>query len=197
MSDVTRPRLAAGDRFPVRVLDALAAVGAATEVPSGALRHVQLRRHAGCPICNLHLRSISRRLDEIQQAGIVEMVVFHSTLAELQDHQDALPFTTLADPERRLYGAVGVEPSLRAVLDPRFWRHIPRVVAQFARQIRQRGVRATPLAATGGELGRPADFLLRADGRIAAVHYGHHAADQWSVDELLAITRSLQSSQPS
>jgi hypothetical protein len=28
--------------------------------------HLQFRRYAGCPVCNLHLRSISRRHEEIR-----------------------------------------------------------------------------------------------------------------------------------
>jgi hypothetical protein len=29
--------------------------------------------------------------------------------------------------------------------------------------------------------------LISPDGRIAACHYGHHASDQWSVDEVIAL----------
>ncbi len=34
-------------------------------------------------------------------------------------------------------------------------------------------------------LGLPADFLIDPDGRVLAAHYGTHANDQWSVDDLL------------
>jgi hypothetical protein len=40
-------------------------------------------------------------------------------------------------------------------------------------------------------LGLPADFLIDPDGSVVAVHYGRHADDQWSVDQLLDIHRSL------
>jgi hypothetical protein len=43
------------------------------------LIHLQFRRFAGCPICNLHMRSISGRHDEIVAAGVREVVVFHSS----------------------------------------------------------------------------------------------------------------------
>ena len=42
-----------------------------------------------------------------------------------------------------------------------------------------------PLAPTNGNLSLPADLLITADGSVAAVKYGVHAYDQWSVDELL------------
>ena len=38
--------------------------------------HLQFRRFAGCPVCNLHLHSIVQRNDEIQEASIREVVVF-------------------------------------------------------------------------------------------------------------------------
>jgi hypothetical protein len=37
-----------------------------------------------------------------------------------------------------------------------------------------------------GHLGKPADFLVGADGTVRARKYGAHADDQWSVDEILA-----------
>ncbi|MEE3918755.1 hypothetical protein V2I01_10735 [Micromonospora sp. BRA006-A] len=42
------------------------------------LIHLQFRRFAGCPVCNLHLRSIVRRHAEIEAAGVREVVLFHS-----------------------------------------------------------------------------------------------------------------------
>ena len=42
-----------------------------------------------------------------------------------------------------------------------------------------------PVKPTGGPFGLPADFLIAPDGRLAALKYGQHAYDQWTVDELL------------
>ena len=42
----------------------------------------------------------------------------------------------------------------------------------------------------GGPFGLPADLLIGADGKVVASHYGKHAYDQWSVDELLALVKS-------
>ena len=41
----------------------------------------------------------------------------------------------------------------------------------------------------GGHLGLPAEFLLGADGVVRAAHYGRHAADHWSVDQVRALAR--------
>ncbi len=76
--------------------------GAAVRIPDPNLCvHVQFRRHAGCPICNVHLQSVLRRHDEIAAAGIKEVVAFHSTDDELRRDVDELPIDVSGDPARR------------------------------------------------------------------------------------------------
>lgn len=150
-----------------------------------ALVHLQFRRFAGCPICNLHLRSFTRRHDEISAAGIREVVFFHSEADELRRHVADLPFAAVADPDRRFYRQFGVEASARALLDPRAW---PAIVRGVAAALTGR-FRAPQTRQPGGRLGLPADFLIGSDGRVVAAKYGRHADDQWSVDELLTHAR--------
>src|SRR5262245_50051996 len=85
--------------------------------PAGVV-HLQFRRYAGCPFCDLHLRSIVQRHQELVAAGIREVVVFQSSSAELLAQQGDVPFAVVADPTRRLYAEFGVGSSLRAGLDP-------------------------------------------------------------------------------
>jgi peroxiredoxin len=186
----TAARLRVGDQFPQLKLTGISEESIALPDPSGRLTHVQFRRFAGCPICNLHLRSITERLDEISAAGVREVVVFHSTPAELRKYEDGLPFPVIGDPEKELYRRFGVEASAKAILKPGAWRALPAGwwhAAQTAITKRRALLPANP---TNGNLGLPADILIDADGRVAAVKYGEHAYDQWSVDELLALTRS-------
>ena len=186
----TAARLRVGDQFPQLKLTGISEESIALPDPSGRLTHVQFRRFAGCPICNLHLRSITQRLDEISAAGVREVVVFHSTPAELRKYEDGLPFPVIGDPEKELYRRFGVEASAKAILKPGAWRALPAGwwhAAQTAITKRRALLPANP---TNGNLGLPADILIDADGRVAAVKYGEHAYDQWSVDELLALTRS-------
>lgn len=143
------------------------------------LVHLQFRRFAGCPICNLHLRSVIARHDEIVAAGIREVAVFHSSVAELLAHHNAVPFATVADPGKRLYREFGVESSARALLDPRAWWPVVHGIVRKRRPWR--------LDLHGGPLGLPADFLIDSDGRVLARKYGNHAYDQWTVDELLVL----------
>src|ERR671925_169731 len=98
-----------GDAFPTLELAASSGQPVTIPDPDGDYVHLQLRRFAGCPICNLHLRSIVTRHDEIRSHGIREVVVFHATAAELAKHEAELPFPLIADPERALYRRLGVE----------------------------------------------------------------------------------------
>ena len=151
-------------------------------IPDGErLVHLQMRRFAGCPFCSLHLNSVAQRMDEIESAGIREVAVFHATKEELLAHEPDIPFSLVADPDRRIYRALGVERSVRSVLDPRAWPYGVRGLLRKWRTLR--------LPAANAMLGRPADFLIAPDGQVLAAKYGAHAYDQWSVDELLELAR--------
>lgn len=158
-----------------------------------ALVHLQFRRFAGCPVCNLHLRSFARRHRELEAAGVHEVVLFHSPADELRPHTPDLPFAVVADPDKRLYAEFGVEASPRALLDPRAWLPILRAIAWATVGILTGTVRAPSSNPQGGRLGLPADFLIAPDGprngRVLACKYGAHVDDQWSVDEVLAQAR--------
>ncbi|MDQ0377339.1 peroxiredoxin-like family protein [Amycolatopsis thermophila] len=159
-----------GDRFPVPDPERLV--------------HLQFRRFAGCPVCNLHLRSVVQRHDEITAAGVREVVFFHSPADELRSYD--LPFAVIADPGKRYYREFGVESSRRALLHPRTWGAIVRGSA-----LTLRGKFRPPAARQeGGRLGLPADFLIAPGGEVLAHKYGEHAYDQWSVDELLTHARA-------
>jgi peroxiredoxin len=171
-------RIAVGEVIAGRELRTIS--GDSSPVPDPErLVHLQFRRFAGCPFCNLHLRSIAARHDEIVGAGIREVVVFHSSAAELLAHQERVPFAVIADPDKQLYQEFGVESSARAVLDRRALLPAIRGIVHKRR--------VWSLNLQGGPLGLPADFLIAIDGRILARKYGEHAYDQWTVDELLRL----------
>ena len=185
MSDRRRgSRVSPGDVIAARELVALS--GERVPVPDPErLVHLQLRRFAGCPICSLHLRSVVQRHDEIAAAGIREVVVFHSPAEEFRGLEAELPFAVVADPDRRLYAEFGVEPSPRAVLDPRAGGPTLRGLSRRVRAVAAQRQPAPAAHPHGGRLGLPGDFLIASDGRVLACRYGRHAYDQWSVDELL------------
>jgi hypothetical protein len=182
-------QLGPGSLVGPRELDSV--TGPPVAVPAAdRLVHLQFRRFAGCPVCNLHLRSVVRRHGEIEAAGVREVVVFHSPPEELREHVAGLPFAVVADPAKRLYVEFGVESAPRALLDPRVWGTILRAVLRSAWTILRRRDHAPAARPHGGRLGLPADLLIAPTGHVLAAKYGHHAYDQWSVDELLALARS-------
>jgi peroxiredoxin len=185
------PRPGPGDVIPVWDLETVS--GETVTVPDAErLVHLQLRRFAGCPVCNLHLHQQAKRHREIAGAGIRQFVVFHSTAKELSAHQADLPFPSVPDPKRRLYRYFGVEPSWRAFRSPRSWTAIIRGLSRSVWASAARRQPSPPLHPKGGRLGLPADFLIASDGRILACKYGNHAYDQWSVDELLELREQTE-----
>ncbi|WP_063737078.1 peroxiredoxin-like family protein [Streptomyces sp. RTd22] len=174
-----------GDRVTARELSPVSGPALTVPAPDGRLTHLQFRRFAGCPVCNLHLRSVTVRHPEIEAAGVREVAVFHSPAGELRQYADGLPFALIADPDKHLYAEFGVESAPRALLDPRAWlpalSAILRSTAMLVRGREGLPSRRQP----HGRLGLPADFLIAPDGTVLAAKYGEHAYDQWTVDELL------------
>ena len=165
--------------------------GDPVQIPdSHRLVHLQFRRYAGCPVCNLHLRSIAVRHEEILAAGIREVVVFHSSAETMLGFQGELPFAAIADPEKKLYAEFGVEKmssmvALSTALSPRSWLAAGRAL-RCAPSLRG--------AAGRGEehLGLPADFLIVPGGQVLAANYGKYVDDHWSVDELLDLAKNAR-----
>jgi peroxiredoxin len=184
-------RVAAGCAVPVRYLGLLC--GRTTDLADGrGLTHIQFRRFAGCPVCNLHLRSFVRRRAEVE-ALLREVVVFHSPAEDLAAHSRDIPFSLVADPAKALYMAYGVEAGPRALLDPRAWPTICRAVAAALPEVILARRPLPPLFPQGGRYGLPADFLVSADGIVLAARYGRHADDHWSVDAVLALAAARPS----
>ena len=145
--------------------------------------HLQFRRFAGCPICNLHLQSFIQRHSELVANQIQEVVVFHSPKSAMREHQLSAPFSFIADPDKKLYKAFGVEASIMSVLNPKAWPAAIKGLFEQGPGFPSRGESA---------LGLPADFLIDHAGKIVALKYGTHAFDQWEVDELLDLVGLAQ-----
>lgn len=185
MSTTTVQKLAPGDLVEDHELTTIQ--GDTVHIPDPERKvHLQFRRYGGCPICNLHLRSVAKRIDEIEAAGVREVVVFHSSADTMREFQSDLPFAVIADPERKLYAEFGVESSPRAVLNLKSQMAAMRGMVS---QIKRSGVKTT-LGAGEQLTGLPADFLIASDGKVLASKYGTTANDQWSVDQLLNLARS-------
>ena len=175
-------RLAVGSKAPPLSLVTIQSKKIAIPDLTAPLVHLQFRRFAGCPICNLHLRSVARRLGEIEAAGIREIVFFHSKAEDMIAYQGDLPFDCVADPEKRFYQMFGVETSLLGVMHPKgLIAALKGITSNHPSNFAQKE--------KNGQLGMPADFLIDKEGRILHLKYGSNTDDQWSVDELIGLAK--------
>ena len=179
MENESGRKLKAGDAFPALRLTSIRHQAVPIPDPGSKYVHLQFRRYAGCPICNLHMHQFAKRAEDLKSRGIREVAVFHSSEGEMLPYEGELPFDVIADPEKALYKRFGVETSLGALLN---------VGAMLAALKGALETKPT-MTAENGRLGLPADFLIGPDGRVKAAKYGGDANDQWSVDELLALAQ--------
>ncbi|MEV5974693.1 peroxiredoxin-like family protein [Streptomyces sp. NPDC051921] len=186
-------RLAVGARAP-GLTEAVTMTGAAPPVLGRSGRSVVLKfyRFANCPLCNLHLHSWVVRAAEVKAAGLVPVAVFHSPVRALREQLQqgaAVPFDVIADPDKRLFRAYGVEESLAGMLHAR-------VAADNMRALRAGYRSMLPFGHEGGIRGHPADFLVDPDGIVRLAHYGADYADTLDVDTVLNAARDLLPAPP-
>ncbi len=144
--------------------------------PSASFLHLQFRRFAGCPVCNLHMRAFALAIGALAAARVVTVAFFHSTAAQMAPYQGDLPFAVVPDPERLWYAHFGVERSRLAVAHPKvMWSALKGLAV----------AKSNPFVGGLDQTGLPADFLIDREGKIVALHYGAHADDQWTVEDLL------------
>ena len=169
-------KLKVGDTIPPLSVTTIHEVALAIPDTNAAYVHLQFRRFAGCPVCNFHLHSLSKRATEIREAGIREIAVFHASRDEMLRYQAKLPFDCVPDPGKELYRKFGVETSIFSLLHPTvLW-------------VGLRGILATGkfyYKPENGIFGLPADFLISPNGKVLAAHYGSNAYDNWDADQLL------------
>jgi peroxiredoxin len=168
-----------GDMLPTTEMKAV--TGEAIRLPNPKrLTHLQFRRFVDCPICNTHIAEFRKREREIEAAGIEEVIVFHSSSASIRSYQKDIPFLMVGDPKKAFYKEFGVETSFGFMS-----------LKALGAAMRGMAHGHFGLRLSGGPLGLPADFLISPSGRMNAVKYGTNAYDQWSVDELLTLTKGV------
>ncbi|MEO7991637.1 MAG: redoxin domain-containing protein, partial [Chryseolinea sp.] len=71
-------------------------------------------RHAGCPFCNIRVHALTKIHQELKAKGL-EMIFFfeskENVLLRSTFHQEISPIPLISDPEKKIYGAYGLESS--------------------------------------------------------------------------------------
>ena len=109
------------------------------------------------------------------------VAVFHSPGRRLTKslRELSLPFPVIADPEKRVFEAFGVEASWLGMFSLGVARDYTRAMLT--------GFFSGPFGHEGGIKGHPADFLIDGQGVIRLAHYGLDYADTLNVDRILEL----------
>jgi len=141
-------------------------------------------RYASCPACNLRVRELRLRGDELQSARVEWFAVFHSPGWRLERHMPAEVWgNVIPDLECDLSGKYSTTRSwlgvgLSMVLPTFYWAYLKTLSFGY----------------WGGAVDRwfhtmPADVLIAPDGTIAFAHYGRHMVDHVDVGGVLDAVR--------
>jgi thioredoxin-dependent peroxiredoxin len=136
-------------------------------------------RYPNCPLCNLHLKAVSRRYELYEKRGLKIVAVFESSAENFAEAKfSSFKFPLIADPEKRLYQLYETKVSLAAVVRPSVVGKLFQAIFSGERQ-----------GSIDGELGQvPAHFLIAEDGILEYIYYGKTIADHipWNwVDEFI------------
>ncbi|MFM8312824.1 MAG: redoxin domain-containing protein [Deltaproteobacteria bacterium] len=132
-------------------------------------------RYPQCPLCNLHLKALARRMDKYHSQELEVVAVFESGPERFAGNTISHPgIRMLSDPNKELYRLFETDVSLKAVFRPS-------VVGTFFKAILS-GNSQGPI---DGELGQvPASFLIAEDGIIEKIYYGKTIADHIPFSEV-------------
>lgn len=181
-------RLEVGSTAPNFTVEALG--GRTVDLAALRGRTVLLKfyRFATCPVCNLHMHRFINEYGKLQALGLTTVVLYHSPADKLANENiDLPPFDLVADPQKRVFKAYGVEKGWAGMFSFA-------VMRDYYRALRA-GFKPGMLTSDGGITGNPADFIIDADGRIAYAHYGRDYADSLDADQVVEIRRGQSASQ--
>ena len=139
---------------------------------------IAFHRWASCPLCNLRIKEVIARYDEIQAQGIQLICVFQSppeNIAKYVGAQDP-PFPIIADPDLELYDTYEVRPRWAGLLYPRVFVRAFQAVMNGLFSLKIDG----PTAMI------PADFLVDPEGLVWKAYYGQAVSDHIPFEDLSA-----------
>jgi thioredoxin-dependent peroxiredoxin len=141
-------------------------------------------RHAGCPFCNLRVHTLTKVHEEFKAKGLEMIFFFQSKEAVLlrsSFHKEVSPIPLIADPEKNMYSAYGLEESgYKSAIS-----HLTSFV-QTAFKASAAGVPMHMMKDGESISTMPAEFLLDKGLIIKEVHYAERLNDRLSMDKIRA-----------
>jgi thioredoxin-dependent peroxiredoxin len=179
-------RLTLGSTAPSFTAESLGGRRVSLDQLRGRPLLLKFYRFATCPVCNLHMHKFIGDYRMVAAAGLTTVAFYHSPPEQLaMSQREATPFDLVPDPQKIVFTAYGVERGLRGMMSPA-------VVRDYARALAQ-GYPSGMFTHDGGVTGKPADFIVDANGRVAFAHYGSHYADSLNAPDVVDVWRGLQS----
>jgi thioredoxin-dependent peroxiredoxin len=143
-------------------------------------------RFASCPFCNMRIRELARRYDDLSdQFSIV--AVFDSSLPDLIKNMEGhnAPFPILADESNHYYREYGIEHSV--------WGMIKGLVTRFPTFLKGVFSGYIPNIFRADLTTIPADFLIDKSGTIKVVYYGKDEGDHLPFEQVKAFGNATPS----
>jgi len=134
-------------------------------------------RYAACPLCNHRMESLVLMYPRFKRLGLNILAFFQSprhSILHYVGKQDA-PFPIVGDPERAVYRAYGVEPSLTGALKGML--RMPTLIRAILRGFK-------PGRIEGHAAMIPADFLIGPDLIVQEAYYGKDIGDHMSLNTI-------------
>ena len=144
-------------------------------------------RHAGCPFCNLRVHNLMKHTEDLKRSNLEMVFVFESMkriILRSSFHREISPVPLLADPEKELYNAYGLEKSsLKSTLS-----HLKSYLPT-ALEAKKVGVPNHYMSGDESFSSLPAEFLIDVDGIIRELHYSDSLTDRMQVEEIYAFAK--------
>jgi peroxiredoxin len=167
-------------------------------------------RFYGCRICLLDMSKIIECYEKFtsNNAQVIIVLQTEPSIIRGQDKKEAIPLMIACDPEHQLYKLYGVAPSEELITDDFMKRYQNAVENRMVEFTNDKGIKnqlfnedaliklyealdkgMVKINNNGkqsiGQL--PATFIIESNGMISFVHYGKHAGDIPTVNELIAL----------
>lgn len=144
-------------------------------------------RDVTCPFCNLRIRDLSKKREELEKEGLNMIFFFESSSEQLNNsrfHQKASPIPLIGDPDMTIYKQFGVEQSTGKLL----------------KTFLQGGILSAQKEAKSFEIPDkkekhvslnliPADFLVDEKLVIQEAYYGAHIRDHLPTAKIMSFAQ--------
>jgi len=140
-------------------------------------------RYASCPLCNLRVHELIKNYPFLKDRLEI-IAVFQSPANKIKQYvgKQAIPFSIIPDPERKLYQLYQVENS---------WLGFGKAWTIKIAQVFDAVLTHKYLPGSiEGEINRiPADFIIDTDNKIIEAYYGNDIGDHLPLADILSLVK--------